>query len=84
MGRLTLHVLLSFAQFERKVTAERIRVQIAGSKKKGMWMGGFLVPDIVRDIFQGKQPVALTSDWLLRQTLPGDFDEQRDLIRSLR
>ena len=43
MGRLTLNVLLSFAQFEREVTAERIRDKIAASKKRGMWMGG-LVP----------------------------------------
>ena len=40
MGRLTLNVLLSFAQFEREVTAERIRDKIAASKRKGMWMGG--------------------------------------------
>ena len=40
MGRLTLNVLLSFAQFEREVTAERIRDKITASKKKGMWMGG--------------------------------------------
>lgn len=68
MGRLTLNMLLSFAQFEREVTAERIRDKIAASKAKGMWMGG--VPplgyrpdgrslaiveehaEIVRDIFQ--------------------------------
>jgi site-specific DNA recombinase len=43
MGRLTLNVLLSFAQFEREVTGERIRDKIAASNKKGMWMGG-LVP----------------------------------------
>jgi DNA invertase Pin-like site-specific DNA recombinase len=42
MGRLTLNVLLSFAQFEREVTAERIRDKIAASKKKGLWMGGAL------------------------------------------
>ena len=42
MGRLTLNVLLSFAQFEREVTSERIRDKIAASKKKGMWMGGFV------------------------------------------
>jgi site-specific DNA recombinase len=42
MGRLTLNVLLSFAQFEREVTGERIRDKIAASKKKGLWMGGFL------------------------------------------
>ena len=39
MGRLTLNVLLSFAQFEREVTAERIRDKIAASRKKGVWMG---------------------------------------------
>jgi site-specific DNA recombinase len=42
MGRLTLNILLSFAQFEREVTGERIRDKIAASKKKGMWMGGVL------------------------------------------
>jgi site-specific DNA recombinase len=40
MGRLTLNVLLSFAQFEREIAGERIRDKIAASKKKGMWMGG--------------------------------------------
>jgi site-specific DNA recombinase len=40
MGRLTLNVLLSFAQFERELTGERIRDKVAASKKKGMWMGG--------------------------------------------
>ena len=42
MGRLTLDVLLSFAQFEREVTGERIRDKIAASKQKGIWMGGTL------------------------------------------
>ena len=42
MGRLTLNILLSFAQFEREVTGERIRDKFAASKKKGMWMGGFV------------------------------------------
>src|SRR6266498_883990 len=42
MGRLTLNVLLSFAQFEREVIGERVRDKIAASKKKGMWMGGML------------------------------------------
>ena len=67
MGRLTLNVLLSFAQFEREVTGERIRDKIAASKKKGLWVGGVvpfgyrlvdhrLVPDeaeapLVREIF---------------------------------
>jgi DNA invertase Pin-like site-specific DNA recombinase len=41
MGRLTLNVLLSFAQFEREIAGERIRDKIAASKKKGMWMGGY-------------------------------------------
>nr|WP_254447972.1 hypothetical protein [Ruegeria arenilitoris] len=40
MGRLTLNVLLSFVQYEREVTAERIRDKIAASKKRGLWMGG--------------------------------------------
>ena len=68
MGRLTLNMLLSFAQFEREVTAERIRDKIAASKAKGMWMGGIpplgykpngrsltIVPEhaaIVRHIFE--------------------------------
>jgi site-specific DNA recombinase len=39
-GRLTLNMLLSFAQFEREIAGERIRDKIAASKKKGMWMGG--------------------------------------------
>ena len=67
MGRLTLNVLLSFAQFEREVAGERIRDKVAASKKKGMWMGGpvplgyavkerklVIVPDeavIVRNMF---------------------------------
>src|SRR5277367_5607139 len=68
MGRLTLNVLLSFAQFEREVTGERIRDKIAASKRKGIWMGG-VVPlgyrvenralhvveehaELVRDLFQ--------------------------------
>lgn len=48
MGRLTLNVLLSFAQFEREVTGERIRDKIAASKRKGIWMGG--CPSIGYDI----------------------------------
>src|SRR3984893_15871982 len=40
MGRLTLNMLLSFAQFEREIAGERIRDKIAASKRKGMWMGG--------------------------------------------
>jgi site-specific DNA recombinase len=48
MGRLTLNILLSFAQFEREVTGERIRDKIALSKKKGMWMGG--LPSLGYDV----------------------------------
>jgi len=48
MGRLMLNVLLSFAQFEREVTGERIRDKIAAAKKKGMWMGG--VPPLGYDV----------------------------------
>ena len=42
MGRLTLNVLLSFAQFEREVTSERIRDKIAASKRRGLWVGGMV------------------------------------------
>jgi site-specific DNA recombinase len=41
MGRLMLNVLLSFGQFEREVTGERIRDKVAASRAKGMWMGGW-------------------------------------------
>lgn len=52
MGRLTLNVLLSFAQFEREITGERIRDKIASSKKKGMWMGGH--PPLGYDVMDKK------------------------------
>ena len=42
MGRLTLNILLSFAQFEREVTSERIRDKITASKRKGLWVGGMV------------------------------------------
>jgi site-specific DNA recombinase len=42
MGRLTLNILLSFAQFEREVIGERIRDKVAASRKRGMWMGGYV------------------------------------------
>ena len=83
MGRLTLNVLLSFAQFEREVTGERIRDKIAASKAKGMWMGGVvplgyepkdrtLVPipeevEQVRHIFE--RYLALESVWELHDEL---------------
>jgi len=52
MGRLTLNILLSFAQFEREVTGERIRDKIAASKAKGMWMGG--TPPLGYDVVDRK------------------------------
>ena len=52
MGRLTLNVLLSFAQFEREVTSERIRDKVAASKRKGLWVGG-MVP-LGYELNQGK------------------------------
>ncbi len=52
MGRLTLNVLLSFAQFEREVTSERIRDKVAASKRKGLWMGGH--PPLGYDIIERK------------------------------
>jgi DNA invertase Pin-like site-specific DNA recombinase len=52
MGRLTLNVLLSFAQFEREVIGERVRDKIAASKKKGMWMGG--MPSLGYDVRERK------------------------------
>jgi site-specific DNA recombinase len=83
MGRLTLNILLSFAQFEREVIGERIRDKIAASKRKGMWMGGIpplgyqaqdgkLVvieseAEIVRDIF--RRYAALGSVRLLKEEL---------------
>jgi len=93
MGRLTLSVLLSFAQFEREVTGERIRDKIAASKRKGMWMGG-LVPlgyevddrqltlveseaATVRDIFQ--RYCELGSVRLLKEDL--DRDGLRSKLR---
>jgi hypothetical protein len=86
MGRLTLNMLLSFTQFEREVTGERIRDKIAASKKKGMWMGGnvplgYVVKDrkllvdeaeakTVRHIY--RRYAALGSVWALKETLDCD------------
>jgi site-specific DNA recombinase len=94
MGRLTLNVLLSFAQFEREITGERIRDKIAASKKKGIWMGG-MVPlgydcvnrelivrkseaDTVREIF--RQYVRLGCLTKLRQHL--EQSQTRSKIRT--
>ncbi len=64
MGRLTLNILLSFAQFEREVTGERIRDKIAASKAKGMWMGG--VPPLGYDVRDRKLMVNETEAELVR------------------
>src|SRR5467141_2150092 len=71
MGRLTLNVLLSFAQFEREVTGERIRDKIAASKQKGMWMGG-LVPigyDVIDRRLEVNQTEAETVREIFRRYL---------------
>ncbi len=64
MGRLMLNVLLSFAQFEREVTGERIRDKIAASKKKGLWMGG--TPPLGYDVSERKLVVNATEARLVR------------------
>ena len=53
MGRLTLNILLSFAQFEREVIGERIRDKFAASRKRGMWMGGYVTARL-----RGERPQA--------------------------
>src|SRR5215472_4542453 len=65
MGRLTLNVLLSFAQFEREVTGERIRDKIAASKRKGMWVGG-LVP-LGYEVRDGKLVIVSSEAKTVRQ-----------------
>ena len=98
MGRLTLNVLLSFAQFEREVTGERIRDKIAASKKKGMWMGGMpplgyrvedrkliVIPgeaETVRHIF--RRYVALGSVRLLQRELETPRRYQQTLDQQFR
>ena len=80
MGRLTLNVLLSFAQFEREVTGERIRDKIAASKKKGMWMGG--QPSLGYDIKERK----LVVNEAEAETVRGIFRRYIELgtVRALR
>ena len=76
MGRLTLNVLLSFAQFEREVTGERIRDKIAASKQKGMWMGG-LVP-IGYDVIDRRLVVNQTE----AETVRGSFSATWNSVPS--
>ena len=72
MGRLTLNVLLSFAQFEREVTGERIRDKIAASKAKGMWMGG--IPPLGYDLPTDPMTRALVVN-------EGEAERVRELFR---
>src|SRR5262249_13409208 len=72
MGRLTLNVLLSFAQFEREVIGERIRDKIAASKKKGMWMGGG--PPLGRGV-QDRKLVIIDSEAELVRSIFGRYAE---------
>ena len=83
MGRLSLNILLSFAQFEREVTGERIRDKIAASKAKGMWMGG--VPPLGYDVKDRKLVVndkeaALVRDIFMRYAEHGSAAR---LVREL-
>jgi site-specific DNA recombinase len=80
MGRLTLNVLLSFAQFEREVTGERIRDKITASKKKGMWMGG--QPSLGYDVKERK----LVVNEAEAETVRGIFRRYIELgtVRALR
>jgi DNA invertase Pin-like site-specific DNA recombinase len=98
MGRLTLNVLLSFAQFEREVIAERVRDKVAASKRKGMWMGGglplgyinrdkklIIVPeeaDTVRWIFRSYLEAGSIGRLLQRMEEKGIRSKRRDLARS--
>lgn len=77
MGRLTLNVLLSFAQFEREVTAERIRDKIAASKKKGLWMGG--LPPLGYDPHPDTKTRSLVVNALEAETVRAIFDLYDDL-----
>jgi len=83
MGRLTLNMLLSFAQFEREVAGERIRDKIAASKKRGMWMGGF--PSLGYDVDDRKlvvnQPEAETVRAIYRRY--AELGSVRALMKEL-
>ncbi|MCW1883111.1 recombinase family protein [Luteolibacter flavescens] len=80
MGRLTLNVLLSFAQFEREVTGERIRDKIALSKQKGMWMGG--IPPLGYDVRERKLLINPTEAETVR-TCFQTYLEKSGLIESV-
>src|SRR5204862_7357341 len=80
MGRLTINVLLSFAQFAREVTGERIRDKIAASKKKGMWMGG--VPPLGYDIPRDRTSRALSVN-AVEAKLVGDIFQRYLRLQSV-
>ena len=83
MGRLTLNILLSFAQFEREVTGERIRDKIAASKAKGMWMGG--TPPLGYDVVDRKllvnEPEADLVRYIFRRY--AEHGSAAELVREL-
>src|SRR5688572_12235354 len=83
MGRLTLNILLSFAQFEREVIGERIRDKFAASRRKGMWMGG-IVP-LGYAVKSRKLVVVETEAKLVRQMFTRfvKFRSMLKLVRSL-
>ncbi len=84
MGRLTLNVLLSFAQFEREVTSERIRDKIAASKRKGIWVGGNL--PLGYEMKDGKIAIVEEEAELVRSIFRRylELGSVNDLVRDLR
>ena len=84
MGRLTLNILLSFAQFEREVTGERIRDKLAASKAKGMWMGG--VPPLGYDVKDRKLVINESEADLVRDifTRYAEHGSAAQLVRELK
>src|SRR3954470_20102362 len=84
MGRLTLNVLLSFAQFEREVTSERIRDKIAASKRKGLWVGGNL--PLGYEIKDGKVAIVEEEAELVRSIFRRylELGGVNELLRDLR
>ena len=83
MGRLTLNILLSFAQFEREVIGERIRDKFAASRKRGMWMGGS--PPLGYDVRDRKLVVNETEAVLVRHIFQGfvELESATKLTRQL-
>jgi DNA invertase Pin-like site-specific DNA recombinase len=84
MGRLTLNILLSFAQFEREVTGERIRDKLAASKRKGMWVGG--CPPLGYDIIDRKLVINEPEAAIIREIFKqfATLGSMVDVVRQLR